>query len=44
MNNVYKKEYASIKDVEFGEDVKVVEPVNLYGCSIDANSFVECFC
>ena len=43
MTNVYKKEYVSIKDVEFGKHVKVVEPVNLYGCSIDANSFVGPF-
>lgn len=26
---------AGIKDVQFGEDVKVIEPVNIYGCSIE---------
>lgn len=30
-------------DVVFGTNVKVVEPVNLYGCSIGANSFVGPF-
>ncbi len=30
-------------DVTFGENVKVVEPVNLYGCSIGNNSFVGPF-
>jgi acetyltransferase-like isoleucine patch superfamily enzyme len=34
---------AQIKDVEFGEQVKVVEPVNLYGCSIDSNCFIGPF-
>jgi acetyltransferase-like isoleucine patch superfamily enzyme len=32
-----------IVDVEFGEDVKVVRPVNLYGCRIGARSFVGPF-
>jgi len=30
-------------DVVFGTNVKVVEPVNLYGCSIGANSFIGPF-
>jgi acetyltransferase-like isoleucine patch superfamily enzyme len=34
---------AQIKDVTFGEQVKVVEPVNLYGCSIDSNCFIGPF-
>jgi len=34
---------AGIVDVRFGENVKVVEPVNLYGCSIGAYSFVGPF-
>ncbi len=29
-----------IVDVEFGEDVKVVRPANLYGCRIGARCFV----
>ncbi len=32
-----------IKDVEFGENVTVVEPVNLYECSIGSESFVGPF-
>jgi acetyltransferase-like isoleucine patch superfamily enzyme len=32
-----------IKNVRFGEQVKVVEPVNLYDCSIDSNCFIGPF-
>ena len=32
-----------IRDVEFGEDVTVVEPANLYGCRIGDGSFVGPF-
>ena len=32
-----------IKDVEFGENVTVVEPVNLYECKIGDNSFIGPF-
>jgi acetyltransferase-like isoleucine patch superfamily enzyme len=32
-----------IVDVEFGEDVKVVRPANLYGCKIGARCFVGPF-
>lgn len=31
---------AGITDVEFGEAVRVVEPVNLYGCRIGDGSFI----
>lgn len=34
---------AQIRDVEFGERVKVVEPCNLYGCRIGADCFVGPF-
>jgi acetyltransferase-like isoleucine patch superfamily enzyme len=34
---------AQIKDVVFGVDVKVVQPVNMYGCSIGDNCFVGPF-
>lgn len=34
---------AGIIDVIFGEGVRVVEPVNLYGCTIGDNSFVGPF-
>ena len=33
----------ALKDVNFGENVTVVEPVNLYGCSIGKDSFVGPF-
>ncbi len=34
---------SQIRDVVFGESVKVVEPVNLYGCKIDSNCFIGPF-
>lgn len=33
----------SIQDVNFGASVKVVQPVNLYGCQIDDNCFIGPF-
>jgi len=33
----------SIRDVEFGQNVKVIEPCNLYECKIDDNSFIGPF-
>ncbi|PID27545.1 MAG: UDP-3-O-(3-hydroxymyristoyl)glucosamine N-acyltransferase [Candidatus Cloacimonadota bacterium] len=38
-----RKLQVGIKDVAFGENVTVVEPVNLYGCRIGDNSFVGPF-
>jgi acetyltransferase-like isoleucine patch superfamily enzyme len=35
--------HAGIVDVEFGKDVTVVQPVNLYGCTIGDGSFVGPF-
>jgi acetyltransferase-like isoleucine patch superfamily enzyme len=35
--------HAGIVDVEFGKNVTVVEPVNLYGCAIGDRSFVGPF-
>ena len=32
-----------IKNVEFGENVKIVEPVNIYGCKIGDNVFIGPF-
>lgn len=32
-----------IVDVQFGENVKVIEPVNIYGCSIGSNCFIGPF-
>ncbi len=34
---------SGIKDVVFGENVKVVEPVNIYGCSIGEDCFIGPF-
>ncbi len=34
---------AAIIDVNFGENVKVVEPVNLYGCTIGSGCFIGPF-
>jgi acetyltransferase-like isoleucine patch superfamily enzyme len=34
---------SGIKDVEFGENVKVVQPANLYGCKIGDNCFIGPF-
>lgn len=34
---------ATIRDVEFGQGVTVVEPVNLYGCTIGDESFIGPF-
>lgn len=38
--NIYS---SGIKDVNFGENVKIVEPVNLYGCFIGNDCFVGPF-
>lgn len=40
MPSIYKN---GIVDVEFGSNVKIVEPVNLYGCNIADNCFVGPF-
>lgn len=34
---------AQIKDVTFGQNIKLVEPLNLYGCTIGDNSFIGPF-
>ncbi len=34
---------SGIIDVSFGEDVKVIKPVNLYGCAISNNCFIGPF-
>ncbi|MBS1946949.1 MAG: N-acetyltransferase [Bacteroidetes bacterium] len=41
--NVKLKNIAITDDVVFGEGVTVVQPVNLYGCTIGNNSFVGPF-
>jgi acetyltransferase-like isoleucine patch superfamily enzyme len=37
------KYQSKIIDVQFGEQVKIVEPVNMYGCSIGDNCFIGPF-
>lgn len=37
---IYKSQ---IKDVQFGLNVKVVEPLNIYGCNIGDNTFIGPF-
>ena len=34
---------SAIKNVHFGENVKIIEPVNIYGCSIGKDVFVGPF-
>ena len=42
MNEAVKYK-SKIVDVEFGQNVKVVEPVNIYGCKIGDNCFIGPF-
>lgn len=37
------KYQCKIVDVQFGENVKIVEPVNIYGCAIGNNCFIGPF-
>ncbi len=43
MTNTPKLSKAQIRDVTFGENVTVVEPVNLYECEIGDNCFIGPF-
>ncbi len=38
------KKHIGIRDVDFGERVTIVEPVNLYGCKIGSEAFIGPFC
>lgn len=42
-NNLPNLKQAGIINVVFGEQVTVIQPVNLYGCSIGSNSFIGPF-
>lgn len=42
--NHFKQMQSQIKDVQFGEAVAIVEPVNLYGCTLGNQVFVGPFC
>ena len=39
----YKSIDSGVRNVEFGENVKIVHPVNLYDCSIGCNCFIGPF-
>ena len=39
-----KKLHVGIRDVDFGESVTVIEPVNIYGCKLGNGVFVGPFC
>jgi len=43
MENSPKIFQSAIKDVKFGGNVKIIEPVNIYGCSIGQDTFVGPF-
>lgn len=43
LNNQPNLKQAGIVNVEFGENVTVVQPVNLYGCSIGNHTFIGPF-
>lgn len=43
LNNQPNLKQAGIINVQFGENVTVVQPVNLYGCSIGNNTFIGPF-
>jgi acetyltransferase-like isoleucine patch superfamily enzyme len=43
LNNQPKLKQAGIVNVQFGENVTVVQPVNLYGCSIGNHTFIGPF-
>lgn len=36
--------HASIRDVNFGTNVKIVQPLNMYGCTVGNNCFIGPFC
>ncbi len=44
MSNSPKEYFSKIVDVEFGEDVKIVHPLNMYGCKIGKGCFIGPFC
>lgn len=42
-NTSYKIFKSAVRDVSFGENVTIVEPVNIYDCEIGENSFIGPF-
>jgi acetyltransferase-like isoleucine patch superfamily enzyme len=43
MNNKPKIKHSKIKNVKFGKNVKLIEPLNIYDCEIGDNTFVGPF-
>jgi len=43
MKNSFKIHHSSVRDVSFGKDVTIVEPVNLYECQISSGCFIGPF-
>ena len=43
MKNKTKNSKSCIKNVSFGKNVKLIEPVNIYGCKIGDNTFIGPF-
>jgi len=43
MTNHPEVKHSSIKNVDFGKNVKLIEPVNLYGCSLGDEVFIGPF-
>jgi acetyltransferase-like isoleucine patch superfamily enzyme len=43
ISNIPKIKHVGIVDVHFGENVTVVEPLNMYGCTIGSNTFIGPF-
>ena len=39
----FNKKSSSIKNVKFGKNVKIIDPVNLYGCEIQDDCFIGPF-
>ena len=39
----FNKKKSSIKNVKFGKNVTIIEPVNLYGCKIEDDCFIGPF-
>ena len=42
-NDKFNSKSIGIKNVDFGNNVTVIEPVNMYGCTIGDNSFIGPF-
>ena len=43
INKNFKKNVSGIKDIELGDNIKIIEPVNLYGCVLKDDVFIGPF-